>query len=47
MGLSKTKSGINLEIAIKLGQYKKLLVVSILKSLVNLGTVENYYWYQS
>jgi hypothetical protein len=40
-------SGINLEIAIKLGQYKKLLVVSILKSLVNSGTVENYYWYQS
>jgi histidyl-tRNA synthetase len=39
--------GINLEIAIKLGQYKKLLVVSILKSLVNLGTVENYNWYQS
>ena len=40
-------SGITLEIAIKLGQYKKLLVVSILKSLVNSGTVENYYWYQS
>jgi hypothetical protein len=44
MGLSKTTtgSGINLEIATKLGQCKKLLVVSILKSLVNSGIVENY-----
>jgi hypothetical protein len=40
LGQYKTTRGINLEIASKFGYCRKLLLVSILKSIVNLGTVE-------
>jgi hypothetical protein len=40
-------SGINLEIGSKFGHCRNLLMISILKSIVNSGTVENYRFYQS
>jgi hypothetical protein len=45
--LFKTTTAIKLKIASKFGHCRKLLFVSILKSLVFLGPVENYEWYQS
>jgi hypothetical protein len=41
-GTVETTIGINLEIVSKFRHYPKLPVVSILRSIVNLGTVENY-----
>ncbi len=38
--------GINLKIAIEFMHCRKLLMVSILKSILNSDTVENYYWHQ-